>query len=163
MTFLSKFDFNLYPNCVLFLQASQKTGHQAWRPCQSMLGHRGQYVHLVLLRRSLTFFRCTHIHSKQIHDSTKGCLRKPVWFIFFLGFITYVLSLGLVGGRLEERVLYGVQSNSTFLECIPKSQQAQIRWYIQRLGSERKEEVRKCTCRHIVQTRITSLKPVNSL
>uniref|UniRef100_G3PGT6 Sema domain, immunoglobulin domain (Ig), short basic domain, secreted, (semaphorin) 3D n=1 Tax=Gasterosteus aculeatus aculeatus TaxID=481459 RepID=G3PGT6_GASAC len=33
----------------------------------------------------------------------------------------------LVGGRLEERVLYGVQSNSTFLECIPKSQQAQIR------------------------------------
>uniref|UniRef100_A0AAQ4R5N9 Sema domain, immunoglobulin domain (Ig), short basic domain, secreted, (semaphorin) 3D n=1 Tax=Gasterosteus aculeatus aculeatus TaxID=481459 RepID=A0AAQ4R5N9_GASAC len=48
----------------------------------------------------------------------------------------------LVGGRLEERVLYGVQSNSTFLECIPKSQQAQIRWYIQRLGSERKEEVR---------------------
>uniref|UniRef100_A0AAQ4S7S3 Sema domain, immunoglobulin domain (Ig), short basic domain, secreted, (semaphorin) 3D n=1 Tax=Gasterosteus aculeatus aculeatus TaxID=481459 RepID=A0AAQ4S7S3_GASAC len=39
-------------------------------------------------------------------------------------------------------VLYGVQSNSTFLECIPKSQQAQIRWYIQRLGSERKEEVR---------------------
>uniref|UniRef100_A0A8C2WPM6 Sema domain, immunoglobulin domain (Ig), short basic domain, secreted, (semaphorin) 3D n=1 Tax=Cyclopterus lumpus TaxID=8103 RepID=A0A8C2WPM6_CYCLU len=44
--------------------------------------------------------------------------------------------------RVEERVLYGVQSNSTFLECIPKSQQAQIRWYIQRLGSERREEVR---------------------
>uniref|UniRef100_A0AAQ4QEU5 Sema domain, immunoglobulin domain (Ig), short basic domain, secreted, (semaphorin) 3D n=1 Tax=Gasterosteus aculeatus aculeatus TaxID=481459 RepID=A0AAQ4QEU5_GASAC len=33
----------------------------------------------------------------------------------------------LVGGRLEERVLYGVQSNSTFLECIPKSQQGQTR------------------------------------
>ncbi|XP_010780644.1 semaphorin-3D-like [Notothenia coriiceps] len=48
----------------------------------------------------------------------------------------------LVGGRVEERVLYGVQSNSTFLECIPKSQQAQIRWYIQRRGSERREEVR---------------------
>uniref|UniRef100_A0A3Q3GC77 Sema domain, immunoglobulin domain (Ig), short basic domain, secreted, (semaphorin) 3D n=1 Tax=Labrus bergylta TaxID=56723 RepID=A0A3Q3GC77_9LABR len=27
----------------------------------------------------------------------------------------------------EQRVLYGVQSNSTFLECIPKSQQARIR------------------------------------
>uniref|UniRef100_A0A4W6DE42 Sema domain, immunoglobulin domain (Ig), short basic domain, secreted, (semaphorin) 3D n=1 Tax=Lates calcarifer TaxID=8187 RepID=A0A4W6DE42_LATCA len=49
-------------------------------------------------------------------------------------------SLG--GGRVEERVLFGVQSNSTFLECIPKSQQAQIRWYIQRPGSERREEVR---------------------
>ncbi|XP_075945995.1 semaphorin-3D [Anarhichas minor] len=48
----------------------------------------------------------------------------------------------LAGGRVEERVLYGVQSNSTFLECIPKSQQAQIQWYIQRLGSERREEVR---------------------
>uniref|UniRef100_A0AAQ6ICN2 Sema domain, immunoglobulin domain (Ig), short basic domain, secreted, (semaphorin) 3D n=1 Tax=Anabas testudineus TaxID=64144 RepID=A0AAQ6ICN2_ANATE len=39
-------------------------------------------------------------------------------------------------------VLFGVKSNSTFLECIPKSQQAQIRWYIQRPGSERREEVR---------------------
>lgn len=48
----------------------------------------------------------------------------------------------LVGGRVEEKVLYGVQSNSTFLECIPKSQQAQIRWYIQRLESDRREEVR---------------------
>ncbi|KAA8590188.1 hypothetical protein FQN60_014122 [Etheostoma spectabile] len=48
----------------------------------------------------------------------------------------------LVGGQVEERVLYGVQSNSTFLECIPKSQQALIRWYIQRHGSERREEVR---------------------
>uniref|UniRef100_A0A7N6BDZ1 Sema domain, immunoglobulin domain (Ig), short basic domain, secreted, (semaphorin) 3D n=1 Tax=Anabas testudineus TaxID=64144 RepID=A0A7N6BDZ1_ANATE len=38
-------------------------------------------------------------------------------------------------------VLFGVKSNSTFLECIPKSQQAQIRWYIQRPGSERREEV----------------------
>ncbi|KAG7216112.1 hypothetical protein INR49_007864, partial [Caranx melampygus] len=49
-------------------------------------------------------------------------------------------SLG--GGRAEERVLFGVQSNSTFLECVPKSQQAQIRWFIQRPGSERREEVR---------------------
>ncbi|KAM6937697.1 semaphorin-3D [Xenentodon cancila] len=44
-------------------------------------------------------------------------------------------------GQAEERVLFGVQSNSTFLECLPKSQQAQIRWYIQRPGSERREEV----------------------
>uniref|UniRef100_A0A3Q3B396 Sema domain, immunoglobulin domain (Ig), short basic domain, secreted, (semaphorin) 3D n=1 Tax=Kryptolebias marmoratus TaxID=37003 RepID=A0A3Q3B396_KRYMA len=49
-------------------------------------------------------------------------------------------SLG--GGEVEERVLFGVQNNSTFLECIPKSQQAQIQWYIQKPGSERREEVR---------------------
>uniref|UniRef100_A0A3Q2Q7K2 Sema domain, immunoglobulin domain (Ig), short basic domain, secreted, (semaphorin) 3D n=1 Tax=Fundulus heteroclitus TaxID=8078 RepID=A0A3Q2Q7K2_FUNHE len=39
-------------------------------------------------------------------------------------------------------VLFGVENNSTFLECIPKSQQAQIRWYMQKLGSERREEVK---------------------
>ncbi|CAG13033.1 unnamed protein product, partial [Tetraodon nigroviridis] len=48
---------------------------------------------------------------------------------------------GLMKGSVEERVLFGVQNNSTFLECIPKSQQAQIQWYIQRPGSERREEV----------------------
>ncbi|XP_005939343.1 semaphorin-3D [Haplochromis burtoni] len=49
-------------------------------------------------------------------------------------------SLGT--GSVEEKILFGVQSNSTFLECIPKSQQARIRWYMQRLESERREEVR---------------------
>uniref|UniRef100_A0A673BF78 Sema domain, immunoglobulin domain (Ig), short basic domain, secreted, (semaphorin) 3D n=1 Tax=Sphaeramia orbicularis TaxID=375764 RepID=A0A673BF78_9TELE len=48
----------------------------------------------------------------------------------------------LSGRQVEERILFGVQNNSTFLECIPKSQQAQIRWYIHRPGSERREEVR---------------------
>lgn len=26
-------------------QKSQKTGHQAWRSCYAVLGHRGQYVY----------------------------------------------------------------------------------------------------------------------
>uniref|UniRef100_A0AAX7UGZ2 Sema domain, immunoglobulin domain (Ig), short basic domain, secreted, (semaphorin) 3D n=1 Tax=Astatotilapia calliptera TaxID=8154 RepID=A0AAX7UGZ2_ASTCA len=43
---------------------------------------------------------------------------------------------------VEEKILFGVQSNSTFFECIPKSQQARIRWYMQKLESERREEVR---------------------
>ncbi|XP_072565991.1 semaphorin-3D [Paramormyrops kingsleyae] len=41
----------------------------------------------------------------------------------------------------EERLLYGVESNSTFLECVPKSPQAQIRWYLQRSTSDEREEV----------------------
>uniref|UniRef100_A0AAX7VYP6 Sema domain, immunoglobulin domain (Ig), short basic domain, secreted, (semaphorin) 3D n=1 Tax=Astatotilapia calliptera TaxID=8154 RepID=A0AAX7VYP6_ASTCA len=45
-------------------------------------------------------------------------------------------------GSVEEKILFGVQSNSTFFECIPKSQQARIRWYMQKLESERREEVR---------------------
>ncbi|XP_013858908.1 semaphorin-3D isoform X3 [Austrofundulus limnaeus] len=49
-------------------------------------------------------------------------------------------SLG--GAEAEERIIFGVQNNSTFLECIPKSQQAQIQWYFQKPGSERREEVK---------------------
>lgn len=55
-------------------------------------------------------------------------------------------SSGVGGGPAEERVLFGVQSNSTFLECIPKSQQAQIRWYLQRPGAEHRDQVRECSC-----------------
>lgn len=67
------------------------------------------------------------------------------WCSLFQRPLTAVVSLGLGGGQMEERVLIGVQNNSTFLECIPKSQQAQIQWYIQRPGSERREEVRERT------------------
>ncbi|XP_077451837.1 semaphorin-3D [Stigmatopora argus] len=49
-------------------------------------------------------------------------------------------SLGV--GLVDERILLGVQSNSTFLECIPKSQQAQIRWFHRRIGSKDREQVR---------------------
>lgn len=66
--------------------------------------------------------------------------------------IRVLCSSGLSGG--EERILFGVQSNSTFLECIPKSQQAQIRWYIQRAGSEHREEVRDCTRLHRNSARV---------
>ncbi|KAG8577067.1 hypothetical protein GDO81_010053 [Engystomops pustulosus] len=41
----------------------------------------------------------------------------------------------------EEKVIFGVESNSTFLECVPKSQQASIRWFIQHTGEERQEEI----------------------
>ncbi|XP_064808865.1 semaphorin-3D-like [Oncorhynchus masou masou] len=48
----------------------------------------------------------------------------------------------LRGGRVEERIMFGVENNSTFLECLPKSQQATIRWFIHRPGAEHREEVR---------------------
>uniref|UniRef100_A0A4W5LIU4 Sema domain, immunoglobulin domain (Ig), short basic domain, secreted, (semaphorin) 3D n=1 Tax=Hucho hucho TaxID=62062 RepID=A0A4W5LIU4_9TELE len=46
----------------------------------------------------------------------------------------------LRGGRVEERIMFGVENNSTFLECLPKSQQATIRWFIHRPGAEHREE-----------------------
>uniref|UniRef100_A0A8C9SIL5 Sema domain, immunoglobulin domain (Ig), short basic domain, secreted, (semaphorin) 3D n=1 Tax=Scleropages formosus TaxID=113540 RepID=A0A8C9SIL5_SCLFO len=44
--------------------------------------------------------------------------------------------------QAEERILFGVESNSTFLECVATSRQAQVRWFLQRSGSERREEVK---------------------
>uniref|UniRef100_A0AAY5KQU0 Sema domain, immunoglobulin domain (Ig), short basic domain, secreted, (semaphorin) 3bl n=1 Tax=Esox lucius TaxID=8010 RepID=A0AAY5KQU0_ESOLU len=40
----------------------------------------------------------------------------------------------------EERVVYGTENNSTFLECIPRSPQATVTWLVQR--EDRKEEVK---------------------
>ncbi len=165
-------------NCVFVRQAYQKTRHQARRPCPSVLGHRREYVDFVLWRSSACiclckkvcffFSSCKQTSSEQINESLKRSLEETCVMYLFLepekrinnsrGFF-----VGLVGGRVEERVLYGVQSNSTFLECIPKSQQAQIRWYIQRPGSERREEVRKCAHLHMCTHTHTHHRNINYL
>ncbi|XP_072136400.1 semaphorin-3G-like isoform X2 [Mobula birostris] len=43
---------------------------------------------------------------------------------------------------VEERVVYGTEHNSTFLECIPKSLQATVKWFIQRAVDLQKDEVK---------------------
>ncbi|MED6287134.1 hypothetical protein CHARACLAT_013331, partial [Characodon lateralis] len=40
----------------------------------------------------------------------------------------------------EDKVVYGTEKNSTFLECVPRSPQASITWLVQR--DDRKEEVK---------------------
>lgn len=115
----------------LVLQASKKTGHQAWWPCQSVLGHRRRYNTQC----------CKHITIKLIQ-----------WSLDILYGSFFMSSLGLMKRSVEERLLFGVQSNSTFLECSPKSQQAQIQWYIQRPGSEHREEVRECSSTHFTHS-----------
>uniref|UniRef100_A0A7N6A4N1 Sema domain, immunoglobulin domain (Ig), short basic domain, secreted, (semaphorin) 3E n=1 Tax=Anabas testudineus TaxID=64144 RepID=A0A7N6A4N1_ANATE len=42
--------------------------------------------------------------------------------------------------RAEERLVYGVESNSTLLECVPRSLQAKVLWFLQKEGE--KHEVR---------------------
>ncbi|XP_071376073.1 semaphorin-3E isoform X1 [Centroberyx affinis] len=42
--------------------------------------------------------------------------------------------------KAEERLVYGVESNSTLLECTPRSLQAKVLWFLQRAGE--KQEVR---------------------
>lgn len=40
----------------------------------------------------------------------------------------------------EDRVVFAMENNSTFLECIPRSPQATVTWLVQR--DDRKEEVK---------------------
>ncbi|KAK0136083.1 Semaphorin-3B [Merluccius polli] len=44
--------------------------------------------------------------------------------------------------RVAERKLYGVESSSTFLECIPKSLQARVTWTFQKNPQQTRDEVR---------------------
>ncbi|XP_017261440.1 semaphorin-3E isoform X1 [Kryptolebias marmoratus] len=42
--------------------------------------------------------------------------------------------------RAEERLIYSVESNSTLLECVPRSLQAKVLWFLQKEGQ--KQEIR---------------------
>lgn len=43
----------------------------------------------------------------------------------------------------EEKLVYGTEQNSTFLECIPKSPQATVQWFVHRSPEKLKDEVRQ--------------------
>ncbi|XP_040449435.1 semaphorin-3G [Falco naumanni] len=43
---------------------------------------------------------------------------------------------------VEEKVLYGAEDNSTFLECVPRSPQATVQWFVQRPPDEQRDEVK---------------------
>uniref|UniRef100_A0AAY4EDG7 Uncharacterized protein n=1 Tax=Denticeps clupeoides TaxID=299321 RepID=A0AAY4EDG7_9TELE len=45
-------------------------------------------------------------------------------------------------GTVEDRVVYGVENSSMFLECSPKSQRALIYWQLQRPNDDRKQEIK---------------------
>ncbi|XP_019365885.1 PREDICTED: semaphorin-3G isoform X1 [Gavialis gangeticus] len=40
----------------------------------------------------------------------------------------------------EEKLVYGTEHNSTFLECVPKSPQATVQWFMQRPQDEQRDE-----------------------
>ncbi|XP_071611854.1 semaphorin-3G isoform X1 [Heliangelus exortis] len=52
--------------------------------------------------------------------------------------------------NIEEKVLYGAENNSTFLECVPRSPQASVQWFVQRPPDEQRDEVK--TDERILQT-----------
>ncbi|XP_078454904.1 semaphorin-3D-like [Lampetra planeri] len=42
----------------------------------------------------------------------------------------------------EEKIIFGMEHNSTFLECSPKSHQASVVWFIQHSKDEQQEEIK---------------------
>ncbi|XP_059795837.1 semaphorin-3G isoform X2 [Balaenoptera ricei] len=53
-------------------------------------------------------------------------------------------------GLVATTTVYGTEHNSTFLECLPKSPQATVHWFLQRPGDERPDQVK--TDERILQT-----------
>uniref|UniRef100_A0A8D3BRE6 Sema domain, immunoglobulin domain (Ig), short basic domain, secreted, (semaphorin) 3Aa n=1 Tax=Scophthalmus maximus TaxID=52904 RepID=A0A8D3BRE6_SCOMX len=47
-----------------------------------------------------------------------------------------------LGGRVEDRSVFGVENSSMFLECSPKSQRALIYWQLQKPNDDRKHEIK---------------------
>lgn len=87
---------------------------------------------LLYLTAYVLFGHLLHISRVSPFLKTSGRV-NPLSRVCFSG-------LGLETG--DEKVIFGIEFNSTFLECVPKSQQASIRWFIQRSGEEHREEVR---------------------
>ncbi|KAM4676777.1 semaphorin-3E [Discoglossus pictus] len=52
--------------------------------------------------------------------------------------------------KTEEQVVYGIENNSTLLECMPRSLQSKVIWFMQRTHESRKEEVK--TDERIIKT-----------
>ncbi|XP_053113971.1 semaphorin-3E isoform X2 [Hemicordylus capensis] len=50
--------------------------------------------------------------------------------------------LGEALDKIEERLVYGIEYNSTLLECTPRTLQAKVIWFVQRVHETRKEEVK---------------------
>uniref|UniRef100_A0A3Q0RHN3 Si:dkey-49n23.1 n=1 Tax=Amphilophus citrinellus TaxID=61819 RepID=A0A3Q0RHN3_AMPCI len=52
---------------------------------------------------------------------------------------------------VEVKVVYGVEGNSTFLECVPRSSQAELRWTLQHHGPQGQKEARGLLIQHLEQ------------
>lgn len=50
--------------------------------------------------------------------------------------------IGEVLEKTEERLVYGIEYNSTLLECTPRTLQAKVIWFVQRAHETKKEEVK---------------------
>ncbi|XP_068816501.1 semaphorin-3G isoform X1 [Struthio camelus] len=60
------------------------------------------------------------------------------------------LTAAAAAESAEEKVLYGAERNSTFVECAPRSPQARVQWFVRRPAEAQRHQVK--TDERIVQT-----------
>lgn len=97
------------------------------------------------------------IHSKFLSIS----LAHALFVMIFYDVYVYVCFVDEKWHRAEERLVYGVESNSTLLECVPRSLQAKVIWFLQKGGE--KQEVSFCAPIHVTmqKTYYTTNKGTN--
>lgn len=94
---------------------------------------------------------CTRTEQLQAHVSVSAAVSCPPCFLQYRRVIRVLSAFNQSNFLLlfetgdldvtEERVVYGTENNSTFLECVPRSPQATVAWLVQR--DDHKEEVRR--------------------
>lgn len=84
---------------------------------------------------------CSSVFGRSAGDSSPICwLVHLKWFRLLAGRdLSKHLSSAEDLERSDDRVLFATENNSTFLECIPRSPQATITWFVQH--DDHKEEV----------------------
>ncbi|GAB1289413.1 Semaphorin-3D [Apodemus speciosus] len=101
----------------------------------------GKHVQIAVLPETLTVLGMEMLGSRYAPTSKRRARRQDVKYG---DPITQCWDIedSISHETADEKVIFGIEFNSTFLECIPKSQQASVEWYIQRSGDEHREELK---------------------
>ncbi len=106
--------------------------------------HMVQCVVTVSLLAYIHFTHTVGVHKEILTHNRKSFIFAVLYRLtVFIFILSQSLELSLFHPEdldvTEDKVVYGTENNSTFLECVPRSPQATISWLVQRDG--RKEEV----------------------
>ncbi|XP_019934466.2 semaphorin-3E isoform X1 [Paralichthys olivaceus] len=78
---------------------------------------------------------CSRLYPAGVHTKSRRFRRQDVRHG---NAVQLCNGLQIDGEGSEERLVYGVERNSTLLECVPRSLQAKVLWFFQK-GEERRE------------------------
>lgn len=140
----------LHPSLVPLLEALPQRDPTAWggTPQPSLLSHRRARCQDVLEADPLSQCQDTAEGERQLRGQPAGkpgphlglsapCSLPPV-----IQPPLRVLTPSPAGTAVLEKVVFGVEKNSTFLECLARSPQVTVRWLVRRGAETAPSEVR---------------------